>query len=210
MNRDPETKDNAQQTDFPSSPTSPNTAGTVEEKNIHNKHFVTSHSYISKDQQKGTSPKHPYEKTVFFVKSPTGSTKDHSIYSRSPYSHSVATPIHSSRVKEEQSYSQTFSPHLDSGYGSRQENIRIRAQSASSDKTSSSKETPRVTNSCNFLSNFVDYNPQEEQGRRLVPDSPRKSTTANMSYPTYGTEIYSPPSSSRIQDKEDLQILNER
>ena len=140
------------------------------------------HEYISSKKffpETGVSPKRPFEKTVFYVKSVPGTelTKKKEEFSKGDkcgVTNVLDQPISSAKLKQIVSHS-ARKERIDSGYASRQENRRVQLSSAKTVSTIQPSEGP-------------------------------KSSTMSL----YGTEIYSPPSSSRKQEKEDLQRLNER
>ena len=171
-----ETKDTAQQTD---SITRLSASGTPLQINLDPKpckEYISSRKILN---DTGLSPKRPFEKTVFYVKTITGEeltkakeelAKGH----KCSVTNVLSEPISATQVKRSDSPS-TRKERIDSGYISRQETVRAAPQSAKS----------------------VSTLPLSEDNK-----------SSNMSF--YGTEVYSPPSSSRKQEKEDLQRLNER
>ena len=138
--------------------------------------YISSKKYFL---EAGLSPKRPFEKTVFYVKSVPGEelTKKKEEFPKGDkcgVTNVLVKPISSARIKQVVSHP-AGKERIDSGYASRQENRRVQLSSAKSVSTVQPSEGP-------------------------------KSSTMSL----YGTEIYSPPSSSRKQEKEDLQVLNER
>ena len=151
------------------------------------------HEYVSSKRfipEAGLSPKHPFEKTVYYVKSvgreelrkkiedlPKGDKCGVTQVLDKPVSavtQVLDKPISASKVNQVVSDS-ARKERIDSGYASRLENRRVQLSSAKTVST-------------------------------IQPSEGHKSSTMSL----YGTEIYSPPSSSRKQEKEDLQRLNER
>ena len=170
------TKDTAQQTDSITRLSATGTPLQIDLNPKPVKEYVSSRKVLN---DIGLSPKHPFEKTVFYVKSVPGEelTKTKEELAKGDHcgiTNVLDKPISSARVKQADSQS-TRKERIDSGYISRQETVRVAPQSAKSVSTT-------------------------------LPSEGLKSS--NMSL--YGTEVYSPPSSSRKQEKEDLQKLNER
>lgn len=202
-----QTKDIAQQTDFP--PT-PSTSGvqTTERKEPRGRQFVSSHKYLN---EKGNSPKHPYEKTVFFVKSnQNGHVTQTGSNFKVPSTNTRTRP--QSAVAKFNAERRSASARVDSGYGSHPETIRI----SQSPKSNISYQNQQFSNPGSAVSS-PDRNASLGTGdkiiqptttNRLILDSEAETKPANMSY--YTTDIISPISSARKQEKEDLQLLNDR
>lgn len=172
-----ETKETAQQTDSLTRLSSDGTPHHLDINPKPAKEYVSSRKFLN---ETGLSPKRPFEKTVFYVKTLPGEelTKKKEELTKGDkcgVTNVLSKPISSSKVRQGDTHS-IRKDRIDSGYASRQGTIRnIPPQSAKSVSTVQPSEGPQ-------------------------------SSTMSL----YGTEIYSPPSSSRKQEKEDLQKLNER
>ena len=186
---DLETKEFGQQTDFPATPTSADLTS-VERREDRKRQFVTSHKFLN--ETPGQTPQHPFEKTVFYVKSPTGNITKRSDPDIVP--EKAERPVSASRVNK--------SNRIDSGYGSRPETIRI---PGTPNKPYSGKS---VTISEFGSESPVRTSTVHEGVKSSVQENKQGSKLSTMSY--YATEIYSPTSSARRQEKQDLQLLNDR
>lgn len=178
---------------------------------------------------KGQSVKHPYEKTVYFVQTVqsngTSPAKKHTQTVKNNFQ--TPTSVHNKSV----AYSGSPNTRVDSGYSSRQETIRIpgspqRSQThprvSISEILSNSTGDRVLSSDTNYSkSQAVSSTGNNSPTRPLlgkVNENPKSVTysysegrpnnAAKMSH--YDTALISPLSSARKQEKQDLQILNDR
>ncbi|XP_052799852.1 uncharacterized protein LOC128231279 isoform X3 [Mya arenaria] len=217
-----DTEDFGQQTDFPPTPSTPNFPPHVK-AGSHSKHFVSSRKFLN---EKGNSARHPYEKTVFFVKSVENAQSKPADRESVKVSYVNGAPISSTSPVQSKVVTSPTS-RIDSGYGSRQETIRI-CESPHKSPPSTTIETTRNTSpesnvrldsahtvseqSKNFTHRPKSGRPYDTYRPVTAPTTDRNpektQKPSNMSY--YTTEVISPLSSARRQEKADLQLLNDR
>ncbi|XP_053383865.1 uncharacterized protein LOC123536790 [Mercenaria mercenaria] len=200
-----ETRESGQQTDFPVTPTTP-ALPSSERKEPRSAHFVSSHKFLL---EKGSSPKNPYEKTVFFVKS---SQNGHLSKTASP---GVTYTTGQSRTSKDINRTVSVSPptRVDSGYDSHPETIRIPASPSKSrvppySDRNSTTASSRYTSPGRHITRTINDRNISYDSNRVNSDSKTEVKSPIMNF--YGTDIISPMSSARKQEKEDLQMLNER
>lgn len=180
-----------------------------------NRQYVTSHRYqLNKSQD--PPQKHPYEKTIIYVKSEQNPTL------KSPHPHSVkqtnltSVPVNTSHIYMKLGESQAKTSRVDSGYASSQGNTHTsppRPKSASalnyfSSVSQLTNQQPAITTTL-----LQQQSPRQPYSSQLCENhkpaiSVQTGPKQNMSY--YTTDIISPTSLARKQEKEDLQMLNER
>ncbi|XP_060595540.1 uncharacterized protein LOC132749698 isoform X4 [Ruditapes philippinarum] len=202
---DIETKDSGQQTDFPVTPTTP-VIPSSQRTEPRSSHFVSSHKYLL---EKGSSPKHPYEKTVFFVQSSPNSELKKTATTR------VKSAVGHSKTSADYNRSVNVTPstRVDSGYSSRPETIRIQSSPGKSsvqlysDRTSTAP-TSRFTSPGRQITSSSNNKNVTYDSNRVNFDDKVEAKSPIMSF--YSTDIISPMSSARKQEKEDLQMLNDR
>ena len=178
---------------------------TPKDQTPQNNQFVTSQRYTL---GKGQSVKHPYEKTVYYLKSEQSPTL------KSPNPHSVKStnvksiPVTTSHIYMKVGASNPPTPRADSGYASRQGNTQTpttsrksvtivtpNTLSPNSHRTQTPRESPEPPSSTKFYEN-----------NKLLTSGEKEKD--KMSY--YTTDIISPTSVARKQEKEELQLLNDR
>lgn len=201
--KDVETRDSGQQTDFPVTPTTP-VLSSSQRAEPRSSHFVSSHKYLL---EKGSSPKHPYEKTVFFVKSSQNGDLTKTANSR------VTSGQSRTSVDINRTVNATPPTRVDSGYSSRPETIRIPSSPGKSsvqlysDRNSTAPPSRYTSPGRQFTSSAHNKNVTYDSNRVNFED---KVETKSPIMSFYSTDIISPMSSARKQEKEDLQLLNER
>ncbi|KAL4224796.1 Intermediate filament tail domain-containing protein [Mactra antiquata] len=201
---DIQTVDIAQQTDFPLTPSTTGLPST-ERRETYRKQFVSSHKYLD---EKGNSPKHPYEKTVFYVKSsPNGPLTQTSLNIKES-SRNIRPKSGDVRFDRD---TKSASTRIDSGYGSNQETIRISPSKSSVSYQDQQLSNPGSASSSPERNASVvakDKNIHLATSNTYKSDNQVNTKAENMSY--YTTDIISPISSARKQEKHDLQQLNDR
>lgn len=193
------TREIGNQTDFPLTPSTARL--TPKDTQSHYNHYVTSQKYhLGRD----LSQKRPHEKTVFFVKS------DQSPTLKSPHPHSVRhtnvtdVPVGTQHIYMKIREKNNQTERIDSGYVSRRESAPT-PKSVTIVTPSASSSSEQITSS-----RTTNLSSERESPSKLY-DSSRVGNTSKqekMSY--YTTDIISPTSMARKQEKEDLKYLNER
>ncbi|XP_052240589.1 uncharacterized protein LOC127851093 isoform X4 [Dreissena polymorpha] len=219
-----ETRDSGQQTDFPPTPTTPNFPP-HQKAGSQGRHFVSSQKFIN---EKGQSAKHPYEKTVYFVQTVQSNGNTPAKHHTQTVKNNFQSPT--SVLNKSVSYSGSPSTRVDSGYSSQQETIRIpgspqqlQTQPVVSKIISNSTGDRLLSSDTNYSksqavsSSTGNSSPTRPISGRVNENSKsvtysysgdRPNNTAKMSH--YDNALISPLSSARKQEKQDLQILNDR